>query len=74
MTIFEKTVQIITAIIASLTFVWGVVSAVMVWKQNKKLTKMQGVIDRGSHVSKVVFDKIFSTFERITVVSPTVNA
>ena len=40
MTTFEKTVQIITVIIDSLTFVWGVFSAVMVWKQKNKNYKL----------------------------------
>ena len=63
MTAFEKIIQIITAVISTITFVWGIVSAFIVYNQNKKLTKLQGYIDRGNHVSKVVFDTIFETFQ-----------
>ena len=65
MTSIEKIIQTITVIIAGITFVWSVISVFLVYNQNKKLKKLQGGIDRGNHVSKVVFDKIFLTFESL---------
>ena len=66
MTTFEKWVQGITAGVAVLTFVWSIISIIIIYKQNKKLALLQGKIERGNHVSRTVFDSIFNAFQKLS--------
>ena len=66
MTVFEKWIQGITAGIAGLTFVWGIISIFIVHRQNKSLAILQGKADKGIYVSKVVFDRVFLEFKNLS--------
>lgn len=66
MTCFEKWVQGITAGIAGLTFVWGIISIFIVHRQNKSLAILQGKAEKGIYVSKTVFDRVFLEFQNLS--------
>ena len=63
---FEKIVQIVTAIVAFLTFIWGVVSAIITHKQSKKIAILQSQLEKGTYVSNAVFDKLFLEFQKLS--------
>ena len=66
MTVFEKWIQGITAGIAGLTFVWGIISIFIIHRQNKSLAILQGKAEKGIYVSKTVFDRVFLEFQKIS--------
>lgn len=67
MTMFEKTVQIITIIVAIGAFLWGIVSVFILHFQNKKIAKLQSRLECGNHISRTVFDKIFNVLQETSV-------
>ena len=67
MTAFEKAIQIITIVVTTGTFLWGVASIFILNHHNKRIAKLQSLLDCGNYVSRVVFDNIFHILQEASV-------